>query len=254
MSVLKLSRDRKVSPKAKFSSKRWTPEIPNAFGLPAHESCPGKTETCENICYAFRLERAYTSTANLLKHNLENLQATGDSVVKMEVLLTELVQEYLDSHNRIEKLRGETYKKAFRIHWDGDFYSINYAKAWAKVIKEFPEVSFWAYTRSFRSPVNVVPHLYNIDNLALYLSVDKDNLAEAKKITKKYPNVRVAALGTSFAVAASTIMHPSVGRNAPKCPEQTGRYALVEEGEGACIKCNMCVEGTNNVLFSISKK
>lgn len=251
---LKLSRDRKVSPKAKFSSKRWTPEIPNAFGLPAHISCPGKTKTCENICYAFRIEKAYTTTHKLLLHNWEVLQERKNSVRAMVEVLEELVQQYLTAHAKIESLRKETYKKAFRIHWDGDFFSVNYAKAWAKVIEAHPDISFWAYTRSFNSRVNVVPYLAGLDNLALYLSTDKDNYKAAHKAIVNYPNVKIAALADTFDEATSEIMITIKDKRAPKCPEQTGKISLVQNGEGACIACDMCVEGKNDVLFSISKK
>lgn len=252
--VLKLSRDRKVTPKAKLNSGQWTPEIPNAFGLPAHISCPGKTTVCENICYAFKLERAYTNVNKLLKNNWDTLKACGDNVSDMEALLDELLNSYVSEHERVERLRKTTYRKVFRIHWDGDFYSVPYAKAWAKAIKKRPDIQFWAYTRSFKPPVNVVPYLKGIDNLSLYLSVDDVNQRAAKTIIKRYDDVKVAMLGDTFGNALVKV-EELTEHKAPKCPEQTGRYPLVtDKQQGACVECTLCIDGNNNVLFSISKK
>lgn len=256
--MLKLSSDRKVSPQSKFSSGTWKPEIPNSFGLPAHVSCPGATSVCESICYAFRLERAYTNVAKLLKNNWDELQACGNSVKKMVVLLNDLILRYKAEHQRIETLRGEVFPKVFRIHWDGDFYSKTYAKAWRAIVLNHPDVQFWAYTRSFSPKMNVVPLLAGLDNLSLYLSVDKVNAKWAEKVIDENPGVRIAALGDSFDSHGESAMEISLRiakRKAPKCPEQTGRYPLVlENGNGACVECMLCVNGTNNVLFSISKK
>lgn len=251
---LKLSKDRKTTPKAKQSGSSWTPEIPNAFGLPAHISCPGMTDVCKSICYAFSLERAYTNVNLLLKHNWDLLQSKGNAPTKIALLLEELIQDYLAGHERVERLRDTDYPKIFRIHWDGDFYSIAYAKAWAKVIKDHPEIQFWAYTRSFKKKLNVVPHLADIDNLALYLSIDEDNMKDASVVLTNHPTVKSAFLGTTFDQAREYSLE-TIDKASPKCPEQTGYYPLVlDTGEGACSACNMCINGTNDVLFSISKK
>lgn len=245
---LKLSKDRKVTPKTKNS----TPEIPNAFGLPAHLSCPGKTSVCENNCYAFKLERAYTNVQKLLKHNYETLIAPNADMLK---LLSDMITVYKNEHNRVERLRQANYDKIFRIHWDGDFFSEQYAQAWRNVILFNDDVQFWAHTRSFTDACNVVPILAGIPNLALYLSIDTDNVEQAGKIIREYPTVNVAYLDETFEQALLGF-GDTFGRKAPKCPEQTGRYPLVdnETEQGACAKCMLCVNGTNNVLFSLTKK
>jgi hypothetical protein len=251
---LKLSSDRKVSPKSIHSNSGWKPDIPNSFGLPAHVSCPGKTTVCEKICYAYTTERRFTSTNKLVMHNWDVLQKVKTSTNKMVSLLDDAVNDYLVAHAKAEKRRGSTYEKVFRIHWDGDFFSVNYAKAWRQVILKHPEIQFWVYTRSFIGRVNVIPVLADIPNLSLYLSVDDDNMDAAERIIRDYPNVLVAALGKTFESATETAVKVTK-RRAPKCPEQTGRFGLVlDNGVGACVHCALCVNGTNNVLFSISRK
>lgn len=254
-SKLKLSYDRKVSPSSVAQKAGWKPNIPNAFGLPAHLSCPGKTAVCEQICYAWRSEKVFKGVKGAMMHNWEVLRALGDNVDAIQDTLEEMLREY----QRILKMRrnkdGIEYPDAFRIHWDGDFYSKPYAQAWARAMASFPSTRFWVYTRSFDpAKLDVIPQLAKVENLSLYLSCDDANKAKAPRVLRKYPDVRIAMLGESFELAQeSTIV--ALGKRAPKCPEQTGRYPLVgEDGTGACIACNMCPESKNHVLFSMTKK
>jgi hypothetical protein len=51
----------------------------------------------------------------------------------------------------IDHVRKATWKvKTFRLHVSGDFYSATYTRKWLDIIKVFPGVQFYAYTRSFR--------------------------------------------------------------------------------------------------------
>lgn len=251
---LKLSSDRKVTTKARITPSGRTPLIKNAFGLPAHVSCPGATDVCRDTCYAFKLEKAYTGVRGVLQHNWDALQELGDDWVEMGKLLHQMVCEYDVQHEKVQAKYDEPIPKSFRIHWDGDFYSEPYARAWAAVVKLHSDTQFWVYTRSFTPDCNVVPWLTGIKNLSLYLSVDEDNKTWAKQIIKSHPSVMVAVLDNTFDEAKATSIE-LIGKKAPKCPEQTGRYPLVTDNEqGACIECNMCVNGVNNVLFSKTKR
>lgn len=254
MTKLKLSTDRKVAPYIIVNKNgKGTPYIKNAFGLPAGHSCPGITNICKDICYAGKIERIYKGAAALVYNNFELLKACGTNQNKMEKLLAELIEDFRKELARGDKKSDTPMKRVFRIHWDGDFYSVSYARAWATTIKANPDISFWAYTRSFKGNTNVVPILSGIENLSLYLSVDKENLKFSKAILAKHPDVKVALLDDTFESGLHKFK-TNYNRGAPKCPEQTGRYSLVEGKEGACVACNMCIKGTNNVLFSTTKK
>lgn len=78
-------------------------------------------------------------------------------------------------------------EKLFRIHHDGDFFSVRYVSAWHAVMLKHPNVTFWAYTRSF----HLVKLLADIPNLTLYLSVDKDNLGSAIETYSANPWVKL---------------------------------------------------------------
>jgi len=153
--ALKLSSDRKVSPVSKWSNgnKRWEPMVPNAFGLLAGDdggSCPGATDACKSVCYAARTERVFSSARRLVAHNLELLRA-ADGVDGMADLLEQAVGAFKLAHRKAEAKSGSSVPMVFRIHWDGDFFSTDYAEAWAQVIRSNSDVQFWAYTRSFGS-------------------------------------------------------------------------------------------------------
>lgn len=243
---LKLSTDRKVSPRSAWYNRKGgkreaKPKIPNAFGLPAGDSCPGMTEFCSS-CYAESIQKMYTNVDKLLWHNYDLLKACGANVNKMTSLLDEAVKSV--------NWRGE--EKVFRYFWSGDLYSRPFTAAVAETCRMNPDVQFWLYTRS----IYYVDLIVGISNLTVYLSVDAYNKEEAKKVLAGFPELMIAACGETWG-ESEEIMRDVVGRNAPRCPENSGKIPLVsEEGVGACVgsSCKMCVYGRNHVRFSVKKE
>lgn len=245
---LLLSLDRKVSPGGWYqeSRNRMVASVPNSFGLPAGESCPGRTSFCVS-CYGALSEQSL-GVYESLSHNFEMLKDAG-TAERMATLLARMVGTYAKEADRLGLSDKE---RIFRIHWDGDFFSVDYARAWAAVTRVFPEISFFAYTRSFRPPVNVVPALASIDNLSLYLSVDDENLGAALEVIEHYPNLSLAGCADDYSVARTLIPD---GRRSTICPENSGRIPLMErDGTGACVQCQLCVRGMRDVLFSTSHR
>lgn len=243
---LKRSNDRKVTNSATPNGKQSN--IANAFGLPAGAqfSCPGMTNTCGKVCYAGRIEKAYKAVMTNLMHNYNLLTSTDfDGQIH---LLNEMIREF----------RADCVKKgapkAFRIHWDGDFYSREYASAWAYVIQINPDIQFWVYTRSFTPVCNVIDILADIPNLALYLSVDVDNEEWAKVILAEYPSVMIASLSDTMDNAAIVITDIR-GDNKPgaKCPELIKAIPLISVKGGACITCQLCPMGKADIRFASTK-
>lgn len=244
---LKLSHDRKVSPRGiwQASRKRWVPTIPNSFGLPAGLTCPGATSFCTS-CYAARLEPAWPGIADLVDHNLRLLDDAG-GLAGMTALLAEAISRYRTEASR----RGLTdQERVFRIHWDGDFHSLDYAHAWRAVISTSPDIQFWTYTRSFTDPVDVVPILAGLDNLALYLSADPDNIDAARAQADRHPDVHLALCDVDYASARAL----APDRPQLVCPENAERIPLMAGGVGACVSCRLCPDGKRDVLFSTSHR
>jgi hypothetical protein len=259
--VLHLSCARKESPTGWYQTKdrRWVPELPNSFGLLASESCPGETPFCAPNCYAARTENR-KGVYEAMKKNLEKLKAAG-SIEQMADLLREMVGRFwaeCDQQDISPALR------IFRIHWDGDFFSEDYARAWKQVITEFPDVSFWAYTRSFTPEANVVPTLVNIDNLSIYISVDAWNIDYALGIASNHPSVALAICAEDeWSCWQLYRLFGERGRPRLWCPENNKANALelMQEdsqangnGIGACAKCLACVRGNRDVFFTTTGK
>lgn len=267
MGALRLSGDRKVAP---FMVRNGRPTdvqvlVRNTFGLPAFASCPGATSVCKQICYAARTEHQWRhAIAHTVGRNWEILQAVGDNEDAITALLEELMADFHTDLRRAQR-RGVLLPPLFRIHWDGDFYSLPYARAWRRVILAHPEITFWTYTRSFRPPVNVVPLLHGLENLTLYLSVDDDNVRDAKRVLAAHPRLLVSTLADT-ADEAEDLLSELGRRRAPVCPEVIGRVPLLsaradrrrlpepgEPAEGACVTCGMCIVGRADVRFPITR-
>jgi hypothetical protein len=253
--ALKVSTDRKTAPSV---TPGGSPNVRNAFGLPSGRdfSCPGQTSVCGKVCYAGKLEVIYKAFMAVMLANWNAIKdASFDDMVTM---LSGVVADYRADLNKVSKRRE--VDNIFRIHHDGDFFSLDYARAWAQVVRNNPDVQFWVYTRSFIPSLNVVPIISGIPNLTVYLSVDDDNkhhvpaaLISAKGI------VRVATLSAT-AAEAKAMVPSTTGKSIIPCPEVIGKLPLVignkgDEGRvGACAACGICVTGRKDVAFSISGK
>ena len=239
------SKDRKVTNAVSPNGKTAT--LANAFGLPAGNnfSCPGASSFCEKICYANKLEKIYSGVRNVLIHNFQELVYADylDGISGMTLLIREMLNEFRAECDKRDAV------KAFRIHWDGDFFSTEYAIAWHDAIKSNPDIQFWVYTRSFTPQLNVVPILAGIPNLTVYLSADPINITRAREVADTY-GVNIATVADTFAEASETV----TGRKAYKCPENRKSIPLINEKGSACIRCGICVEGRGDVLFSVKKR
>ena len=237
---LKRSMDRKVTNAVSKNGK--TPTIANTFGLPAGKafSCPGATNTCESVCYAGKLERIYKGVKAVLLHNWELLKDADHDT--MEALLSEMIADF----------RKDCEKKEapllFRIHWDGDFFSDDYAFAWKHVILNNPDVQFWVYTRVKSAAII----LKDIDNLSLYFSADSENIKTAVDL-KLNNGVRMAYLAQNFAVGQETLKE-LISKPGAKCPENAKRIPLISTNGSACVSCGLCVYNKADIVFSSSKK
>ena len=237
--MLKRSMDRKVANAVSPNGK--TPTIANTFGLPAGKeySCPGATTICESVCYAGKLEKVYKGVKAVLLHNWELLKnADSDTMVS---LLNEMIIEFKKD---CDKRKAE---KLFRIHWDGDFFSDQYAYAWKKVIENNTDVQFWVYTRVPTAAII----LNGISNLSIYFSTDDENINHAKNM--KVLGVRLAYLGKTFAVTES-VMKQLTGKPGAKCPENNKSIPLISANGSACVSCGLCVFNKADIRFSATKK
>ena len=240
MSKLKRSNDRKVANSVSPNGK--TPNIANTFGLPAGKdfSCPNQTPTCASVCYAGKLEKVYKGVKDTLLHNW-NLLKDANKTEMVELLNAMILDFKADCEKR-------NAPKLFRIHWDGDFFSSQYAHAWKEVIENNSDVQFWVYTRVKSAAII----LKDIANLSLYYSSDDDNIETATEL-KQVHKIKLAYLGKTFAVSAPKLKELT-GKVGAMCPENAKRIPLISDKGSACISCGLCVDGKADIRFSASKK
>ena len=236
---LKRSKDRKVANAVSPNGK--TPTIANTFGLPAGKSysCPNATAICSKVCYAGKLEKVYKGVRENLLHNWNLL--SNASREEMIILLDEMI---IDFKADCDKRNAD---KLFRIHWDGDFFSDDYAYAWKNIIQKHSDVQFWVYTRVPTAAII----LKGIDNLSLYFSTDEENVGHAKNLSVL--GIRLAYLADTFAMG-QTEMKNLIGKVGGKCPENAKRIPLISEKGSACVSCSLCVYSKADIVFSASKK
>lgn len=234
------SKDRKVANQVNKSGTQAS--MANTFGLPSGKafSCPGATSVCETICYAGKLEKVFKGVREVLTANWQ--QVKDADYLAMYNLIDDMISEFV---TECEKRNAE---KLFRIHWDGDFFNVDYTNAWADVIRKHSTVQFWAYTRSDFA----IPLLINIDNLSLYFSADSANRDLAWKMKREY-GVKLAYLAKDFATGKADF-NEQQDKSAIPCPENNRKLPLISTNGSACVACSQCVFARNDILFSATKK
>jgi ferredoxin len=240
MTKLLRSKDRKVANLVTPNGKQAS--IANTFGLPAGKaySCPGATSVCESVCYAGKLEKVFPTVKKNLLHNWALLKDADHDT--MEALLTEMIDEFIVDCER------RNAKMLFRIHWDGDFFSDDYAFAWKHVILNHPNVQFWVYTRVKSAAVM----LKDIPNLSLYYSTDSENKDTGIDL-KTTHGIRLAYLAKNFAIGQAD-MKALTNKPGAKCPENLKSIPLISQKGSACVSCGLCVYSKADIVFSATKK
>jgi len=237
---LKRSMDRKVTNAVSPNGKTAT--IANTFGLPSGKtySCPGETSICAKVCYAGKLEKVYKGVRETLLHNWNLLKDADHDT--MEALLQDMIDDFKKD---CDKRNAE---KLFRIHWDGDFFSDEYAFVWKHIVLNNPDVRFWVYTR-VPTAANI---LKGIENLSLYFSTDSENKDIAISLSKD-KGIRLAYLADTFAIGQAD-MKAMIGRVGAKCPENKKAIPLIDKDGSACVKCSLCVYNKADIVFSAKKR
>lgn len=237
MEQLRVTKDRKVANSVMPSGKQA--RIANAFSLPAGKdmSCPGATEVCESICYAGKLENVFPSFRASVLHNWDILKDMNGP--QMENALRPIIAQFILDSDKWNAPRN------FRIHADGDFFNSDYIMAWIHVMRAFPEVQFWVYTRNVTAAVRI--HKSDISNCSLYFSGDSANVSIATMLHNTY-GINIAMLGNTFDEAKA--LFPK----AVRCPENNKAIPLISSKGSACQVCGLCITGRNSVLFSKTKR
>jgi hypothetical protein len=94
----------------------------------------GKDGSCKSTCskcYAIKAEVQYS---NCRLFRAVNLELAKNHLVELETILIDQLS------------RAKT--KMVRIHSAGDFFSQKYVDMWSRIVKAFPDMKFYAYTKN----------------------------------------------------------------------------------------------------------
>jgi len=203
----------------------------------------------------------YKNVHGVLEHNT-NLLKNATPQDKIRILSAEF------KRFRDIEMKRDNPQLHYRLHWAGDIFDEDYLIALSAAMRDFPDIRFWAYTRS-------LPYVKwlanNTPNLTLYISLDPVNLYEGLQTyfdwanaKPRYNNVNLCYMSPvdNFAEQYATayyrhqfaqIIHQytqtTVGAHKDwatpeklfklrECPADTGKMPV----EGSCAKCKGCTK------------
>lgn len=141
-----------------------------------HGTCPGATEECQRICYARRV----VEEKDVVNHMWVTNGIFNDDVPPLP-----------------EDAR------LVRVHVSGDFDTVAYIANWYHRLAERPDVTCWAYTRSWRVPelLAALERLRALPNVQLFASMDKSTpeLPPSEPYCSCHPMVGTATQGITHA-------------------------------------------------------
>jgi hypothetical protein len=190
-------------------------------------TCPGSTNECETWCYAKRIRGVV----------LEQYKVNS---------ATEEVPPIPDDC------------RLLRIHVSGDFTSPTYVENWITRLLQRPDVTAWAYTRSWRLPWlrPSLERLRDLPNMQLFASMDTEMEAvpvgwrrawiEGDLRLSVSPEYTIYGIGSNrnlLVWASPDERWTTTISRGYVCPEETGHKANCEE-------CRYCFDGrVHDVVF-----
>jgi hypothetical protein len=109
-------------------------------------TCPAAL-ACRGVCYAKQGTYRFKNVVAARHHNLTHSQRS-DFADHIIADLAALV---------VKTPRKRKPYNVVRLHDAGDFYSQSYLDAWCKVAAAYPDVIFYAYTKSLHLDLSVAP-------------------------------------------------------------------------------------------------
>ena len=214
--------------------------------------CPEATtgaKGCSDVCYADATANQYPSVKDKLTEAYLQLKGC-ETTEQFYAVIQPTVQRSYDQYLRRLKRKDIDPKELrrlkqrghiFRHHWAGDILSVQHAEAIGQIAKDYPDTSFWIYTRTWWA-VGAMRHL---KNLAVYLSVDDVNESMMLKLRQEMPDVGLALLKEEGDKTDKKLWRNQHERTIVTCPATNGKL----KSDGACVTCGACFNSTIDVVF-----
>jgi hypothetical protein len=172
-----------------------------SFSIPEDVNCPGATPQCRKDCY-FKYMR-------LRLKRLDKTVKDNDQVVKTDP----------DWVNRMIHSIQNMNCRYFRIHTGGDFFDQNYLNGWIETCKSLPDITFLAFTKSFKLDYSAAP-----DNLNIMWSIFPDTIMEDIP-----PGPKAFTLIPDMTYPASMLLN-------------------IKQCAGNCLHCGICFHSNQNQI------
>lgn len=124
----------------------------------------------QHNCFSASQEVLYPSVRKQREHNFNLLKG-----LRKANLMADLIEKSLPKNATI-----------IRIHVGGDFFSKEYMKAWFLVAEKFPNIIFYAYTKSIGYWVSMLNEVPNNMKLNASLGGSQDNLIYENNLKKVF--------------------------------------------------------------------
>jgi hypothetical protein len=129
----------------------------HSWSIPAVQTCPGRSCTCERVCYATHGRFLTAQSKAAMRWRWQQSKRPDFA----------------------ERMLDEVFRRGVlvcRIHVAGDFYSPGYLSKWIEIAAGARNTRFFTYTRSWRVE-KIEPLLRSfaaLDNVRLWYSADSD--------------------------------------------------------------------------------
>lgn len=267
---LRLSTSEKISGTGKQYAK-----IKNAFSLPAGPqfSCPGATDQCEG-CYAqagrFAQKNVLPAYAkNWVRWRWLEAQDAANRDPRLKFRAASAVRGKAAATELVGLMRRTAYFPmgvpfSFRLWESGDFHSQWSVDVWTNVVRNFPQVAFWGYTRTFNLDYS---ELTAQPNMLLWASTDRVNYEKAVEFVAKFPKIHhafwwdpaVPAPSGSFVCPAT--QPANIGWQPGKALRPVALKKMPLDGRpdlgfapGACGTCRYCLPDYKNGLYPTARR
>ncbi|MCP4551781.1 MAG: hypothetical protein GY834_07020 [Bacteroidetes bacterium] len=189
------------------------------WNLPSVSACPAASNWCMKNCY--------NADPRIDKFPVSEWQANWWWSIHNRAELKIIINEQLKSAEK---------PCAVRLHSSGDFFSIEYINFWHDIVNMNPDISFWAYTRSWNIENLLFPlsQLRNLNNFQLFASWDESMNSNPP------PDWRISLVIDDLSKGKE------LDRNKDySCPEQFGKKLN-------CASCGFCIKASDkNIIFTL---
>lgn len=207
------------------------------FDLPPICTCPGSNNLCRSMCYASWYSNGIESVRARQIRNYRRSQRSN------------FVDRMCKKLEQLEAANTKCKDLIVRVHSVGDFYDVGYTMKWAYIAEAHPNVTVYAYTRSWMvdgliSPLRLFASLTNVQ---LLLSCDCLSTWPDEKLWGGYKLAYLSTGPDDFPDRPCIVFRDKWDRKVVARTLGSGFVCRHEDGtkgskDVTCVKCKVCFD------------